>query len=196
MKAKHTLGFRKFHKNIKTEYWKPVTGTVYSPFDPGLKISGQPMRFILNLNEPDPFKAEHFKFLGRWIHSSLSEHKIKLKIWDMIMGDFCTVDQSLVNGFMKLWIYQFYLLSHLSWPFLVYDFDGTFILDLQKQSNAFLKKWAGINKSAENGLLFRSKENYGLGLTSIVDHFERMQLIKCSLLQNSVDNDIQQLYKI
>jgi len=202
MKAKPnkcvTLGFmiRKFHKNIKMEYFKPVTDTIYSPFDPGLKINGQPMRFILNLNEPDPFKAEHFKFLGRWIHYFLSEHKIKLKIWDTIMGDFCTVDQSLVNGFMKLWIYQFYLLSHLSWPFLVYDFDRTFILDLQKQSNAYLKKWAGINKSAENGLLFRSKENFGLGLTSIVDHFERMQLIKCTLLQNSVDSDIQQLYKM
>ena len=150
MKAKPnkcvTLGFRKFHKNIKTEYFKPVADTIYSPFDPGLKISGQPMRFILNLNEPDPFKAEHFKFLGRWIHYCLSEHKIKLKIWDTIMGDFCTDDQSLVNGFMKLWIYQFYLLSHLSWPFLVYDFDHTFILDLQKQSNAFVFQEMGWNQ--------------------------------------------------
>ena len=32
----------------------------------------------------------------------------------------------------------------LSWPFLVYDFDRSFILDLQKQSNAFLKQWAKI----------------------------------------------------
>ena len=96
MKAKPnkcvTLGFRKFHKNIKMEYFKPVTDTIYSPFDPGLKINGQPMRFILNLNEPDPFKAEHFKFLGRWMHYCLSEHKIKLKIWDTIMGDFCTTN--------------------------------------------------------------------------------------------------------
>ena len=84
------------------------------------------------------------------------------------MADFCTVNQSLVNGFMKLCICQFYLLS---WLFLVYDFDRTCILDIQKQSNAFQKKWAGINKSAENGLLFRSKENFGLGLTSIVDNY-------------------------
>ena len=76
-----TLGFRNFHRNIKTEYFKPVTDTIYSPFDPGLKIRCQPMCFILNLNEPDAFKAEHFKFLGCWIHYFLSEHKIKLKIW-------------------------------------------------------------------------------------------------------------------
>ena len=81
-----------------------MTDIIFSPFDPGLKISGQPMHFILNLNEPDPFKAEHFKFLGRLINYFLAEHKIKLKIWDTIMGDFCEVDQSSVNSFMKLWI--------------------------------------------------------------------------------------------
>jgi len=81
------------------------------------------------------------------------------------MGDFCTVDQSLVNGFMKQWIYQFYLLS-LS--FLVYDFDRTFILDLQKQSNAFLKKWAGINKSAEMVYFFVRKKISALVLLQLL----------------------------
>ena len=52
-----------------------------------------------------------------------------------------------------------------------------------------------MSKSADNGLLFRSKENFGLGLTSIVDHFERMQVIKCSLLQNSIDPSVQTIYK-
>ena len=52
-----------------------------------------------------------------------------------------------------------------------------------------------MSKSADNGLLFCSKENFGLGLTSIVDHFERMQVIKCSLLQNSIDPSVQTIYK-
>ena len=57
-----------------------------------------------------------------------------------------------------------------------------------------LKRWAGIGKSVDNGLLFRSKKNFGLGLTAISDHYKRMQLTKCQLLRNSKDPCIQQLY--
>jgi len=190
-----TLGFRKFDKKIKNEKFKPVLDTIYSPFDPCLTINEQPMRFIFNPEDSDTFKAEHFKFLGRWIHYRLSEHKIKTKIWDTILKDFDTVDNSLVNGFMKLWIYQFYILAQLSWPFLIYDFNRSFVVDLQREVNSLLKKWAGIYRSSDNGLLFRSKEHFGLGLTSIIDHFEKMQLIKCSLLQNSIDPTVQLLYR-
>ena len=63
-----TLGFRKFDKKIKNEKFKPVLDTIYSPFDPCLTINEQPMRFIFNPEDSDTFKAEHFKFLGRWIH--------------------------------------------------------------------------------------------------------------------------------
>ena len=44
--------------------------------------------------------------------------------------------------------------------------------------------------------MFRSKENVGLGITSLTDHFERMQLIKCELLQSSVDLTVQKLYNV
>ena len=126
------------------------------------------MRFIFNPEDSDTFKAEHFKFLGRWIHYRLSEQKIKTKIWDTILKDFQTVDNSLVNGFMKLWIYQFYILAQLSWPFLIYDFNRSFVVDLQREVNTLLKKWAGIYRSSDNGLLFHSKEHFRLGLHQLL----------------------------
>ena len=96
---------------------------------------------------------------------------------------------------MKLWLYQFYVLSHLSWPFLINDLDLSFAQDLQRNVNMTLKNWAGISKSVDNGLMFRSKKNFGLGLTAIADHYQKMQLIKCQLLQNSKDPTIRELYK-
>ena len=42
------------------------------------------------------------------------------------------------------------------------------ILDVQKQSNAFLNKWGEINKSAENGLLFASKKTLALVLLQLL----------------------------
>ena len=57
-------------------------------------------------------------------------------------------------------------------------------------------KWDGIYLRVDNRLLFQSKENFGLGLTSIIDHYERIQLIKCELLQNSIYLTVQKLYHI
>ena len=75
------------------------------------------------------------------IHASLIKH---IKI----------VENLQINGFMKLWLYQFYVLSRLSWPFLIYDFDKSFVLEMQKTINPKLKGWAGVSLRVENGLLF------------------------------------------
>ena len=84
MKAKPTkcvaLGFKVFDKKIKNERFTPITNTVYAPFDPGVSIDGKHMKFIVNPAEKDPFKANHFKFLGRWINPLLQEKDIKSKI--------------------------------------------------------------------------------------------------------------------
>ena len=181
------LGLKMF-QGSKNERFTPISKTVYSPFDPQLSINGQPIKFIVSPTEKDPFKATHFKFLGRWIHFSLSEEKIKERIRASLIEDINIVENSRIHGFMKLWLYQFYVLSRLSWPFLIYDFDKIFVLEMQKTINPKLKGWAGVSIRVENGLLFRAQENFGLGITSIFDHFQRMQLIKCDLLQNSVDD--------
>jgi len=166
MKAKPTkcvaLGFKVFDKKIKNERFTPITNTVYAPFDPGVSIDGEHMKFIVNPAEKDPFKANHFKFLGRWINPLLQEKDIKSKIRSLFLKDIETIQNSKVNGFMKLWLYQFYAISHLSWPFMINDLDRSFSLDLQAEVNVQLKRWAGIGRSVDNGLLFRSKLNLDL----------------------------------
>ena len=66
MKAKPTkcvaLGFKVFDMKIKNERFTPITNTGYAPFDPGVSIDGEHMKFIVNPAEKDPFKANHFKF--------------------------------------------------------------------------------------------------------------------------------------
>ena len=190
------LGFKVFDKKIKNEKFVPISDTVYAPFDPGLLIDGQPVQFIVNQGSvKDPLKANHFKFLGRWLNPLVNEDDIKKKINTLLTEDMNLIENSKVNGFMKLWLYQFYCLAHLSWPFMINDLTRSFALELQAEINLKLKKWAGIGRTVDNGLLFHSKQNFGLGLTSLSDHYQRMQLVKCELLQNSHDTTIQQLYK-
>ena len=191
------LAFKMFHKATSRELYKPISDTMYSAFDPCLVIDNQPIRFLINPKEEDVFKSEHFKFLGRWINGrNLSEEHIKTRVKTALLQDFSLIEQSKINGFMKLWLYQFYVLSHLSWPFLSHDFDRSFVSSLQSLIGKYLKRWAGISKSADTGVLFRSKDNFGLGLTSILDHFIKMQLIKYDLFQNSPDDSIRTLISV
>ena len=199
MKAKPgkcvAVGFKMFEKKIKNEKYTPLANTVYSPFDPRLIINGQQIKCLVNPSEPDPFKAHHFKFLGRWLNPILSEKEIKEKINSALLKDMESIRLSKVNGFMKLWLYQMYVLPRLSWPFMINDLDRSFALDLQRAINLTLKKWAGVYRTTENGVLFCSKKHFGLGLTSISDHYQRMQLVKCDLLRTSEDPSVKELYK-
>ena len=154
MKAKPSkcvaLGFKLFGKMIKKEQFTPFFDTVYSPFDPKITIDGHLMKFIVNPNEPNPFKATHFKFLGRWLNPMTNEKDIKKQIISLLTKDIETIQSSKLNGFMKFWLYQFYALSHLSWPFLINDLDKHFSLALQRMINRQLKSWAGISRTVDN----------------------------------------------
>ena len=114
-------------KRIEKEQFTPFFDTVYSPFDPKITIDGHLMKFIVNPNEPNPFKATHFKFLGRWLNPMTNEKDIKKQIISLLTKDIETIQSSKLNGFMKLWLYQFYALSHLSWPFLINDLEKSFL---------------------------------------------------------------------
>ena len=48
------------------------------------------------------------------------------------------IDKQHLNGFMKMWLYQHYVLSFLTWPFMVYDFSVTKVLGLESIANRFL----------------------------------------------------------
>jgi hypothetical protein len=200
MKAKPkkcvAVGFRQFDPRSDSGKYTALTRTKYSAYDPRISIAGHQMRFMVDLGVSSSSLAhDHFKFLGRWIHVSLSEEKVKMFVKSALLKDVEKVDKSGVNGLMKLWLYQFYLLARLSWPFLVHDFCHSFAVELQDLIKTKLKKWALLYKGADLGSLFRSRETAGLGLTSIVYHFEKMQIIKCSILNKSQDTNVQLVYK-
>ena len=168
----------------------------YAPFDPELSIAGKPIRFILDKSNPDKFKGEHFKFLGNFIHYDLDGEPLKTKIKVSMEDDLRRVDQSLVNGFMKAWLYQYYVLQRLTWPFFVHQFNlgKNFVTHMESTATKYLKLWIGITRSSDNGVLYRSKENFGLGLTSVLDHFTRMQIVQCQLLSKSPCEDVKEVY--
>ena len=189
-----SLAFRQFDPRTESSKYIPYSDTKYTAYDPLLTIDGHPIQFIANPSI-DGFKGKHFKFLGRWIQVLLRGGDIQVRVRSLFQEDINIIEKSKVNGLMKLWLYQFYVLAHLSWPFLVQDFPLSFALELEKSVSVRLKKWAGIYRSADVGLLFRSRKLFGLGLTSVSAHLKHMQVIRCSLLKYSVDDNIRLLYE-
>ena len=97
------------------------------PFDPNLKIAGTKLRFIVNSEmDPDSLQSDHFKELGRWISVDLKEDKMKAEITRRVSTDLETIDQSGVNGLCKLFLYEHFVVSRLSWVFLVHDLSLSF----------------------------------------------------------------------
>ena len=188
-----SFGLRKFDPRTESSCFVPLTDKVYTAFDPLLVIDNQPIRSIADVSASS-FKDTHFKFLGRWFSRDLTETEIRGRVQAAFLEDIKLIQNSKVNGLMKLWLYQFYALAHLSWPFMVHDFAKSFSVELQKLVSVTLKRWAGLYKSADVGTLYRSRKAFGMGLTSVTSHFERMQIIKCSLLKHSSDTVISSMY--
>ena len=201
----------------KIEYTK-FQATDYSPFDPLLTIAGQKIGFMVTQctrctrgpncpsgsccscsschTEPNPLAHDHFKFLGRRIGVSLNEFKTEPFVRKQFKTDIERTNKTGLNGLMKLWLYQHFIISRLSWPFVVHDFSFSFAKTLEKSISVQLKKWAGLFKGADTGALFRSRDNFGLQLTSVADHFVRMQLIRCCLLANSSDPSVVEVFQL
>ena len=106
------------------------------------------------------------------------------------------VDEDLVNGLMKLWIYEHYIIAKSCWTLLVHDFNHDFVSkDIQQPTNVYLRRWAGLFRSSDQGILYRPRNQLGLNLTSVTVQFERMKVIRCHLLKYSSDPDIVAVYE-
>ena len=88
------IGFKLFSKNSKTETYIPLAKKSFAPFDPCLTIDGKPIPYIINSQEKYPFKAEHFKFLGRWTHPLLKEKYIQIKLQLCVNEDLRLIEDS------------------------------------------------------------------------------------------------------
>ena len=56
------------------------------------------------------------------------------------------MDQDLVNGLMKAWLFQFSIIPSLAWPFQIYDFPLNFAKNLDVLACRFLKASLGLHK--------------------------------------------------
>ena len=139
---------------------------------------------------------DKFKFLGRLFRYDLKDGPQEDLVRENFLLRLKAVDQDLVNGLMKAWLFQFSIIPSLAWPFQVYDFPLDFAKKLDVLACRYLKAWIGLHKKADTGILFRARANFGLGLSRPSLLLKQLQLVKLQLVKHSQEGTEGQLHKL
>ena len=186
--------FRQFRKSAPPSKYTKEGDAIYSAYDPQLTIAGQRMKFLM---QDTSFKGSHFKFLGRWLNEKLSDREVKSSFLRKLHELLGIVESDPLDGFSRLWLYQHFVLGMVSWPLLIQDFNHDFVkTQITRPCGVFLRRWAGVFKSIDAGCLYRRKDRFGLGLTSLTTYFEKLQVIKLHLVKHSPDPHVAALYEM
>ena len=119
---------------------------------------------------------------------------MRTKVQDKLTKMLQRVNSDPVGNMGKLWIYEHLVVAKLSWKFTIYTFPITFAKHLQTMAKPFLKKWAGVTRSANNTILFRSRNKGGLNTTSLDTKLKCAQLVKFHQLKYSIAPSTQLIY--
>ncbi|XP_072020302.1 uncharacterized protein [Amphiura filiformis] len=135
------------------------------------------------------------RFLGKLIFKDMKDKEIRESVKHKLTDMLKRTDKSLLNGIMKLWIYNNAILPKMTWEFTIYNFPNTYIEGLEATCTKYLKKWAGINRCTTNSALYRNRKKYGLHLTRLTTSVKYMQVTKHHFNKYSIDGKTQTLYK-
>ena len=119
-----------------------VTG--YDRFNPcqDLSIAGGRIQY---LDDGD------FKYLGRLLNTTASEITSRTQLQAKLKTLLSIVDDSLLPGTSRLWLYHHFVMPKLSWAFLTLDLTLTFVKKLQAMAVAFLKKMVWSASLCQHG---------------------------------------------
>ena len=177
---------RKFSKEGNNLGFVPLTNKVYSQYDPRLTIQGKAIPCLNN---------ESFRMLGKKLAGSSDRADSKALLKSKLTDYLDKVDQSMLTGIQKSWIYQHLIIPSVTWELSVYEYPISFIEELNNIITKYLKRWLKITKSADKSIIYRSKEHFGLSIPNIVSNFKKAQMAKEFKMKTSKDQSVKKLYK-
>ena len=135
-----------------------------------------------------------FKFLDRRIDFKGGTPSLDTVVERFILPcDVNKVDQQPISNIKKAWIYEYYLTSRLTWPFLVYDFNKTLLLKLDADVIRQLKSWLRLARGADSSTLFRRQQCFRMNFKKPSELYKHLCVTKQQILSNSQDNLITSL---
>jgi len=108
------------------------------------------------------------------------------------------IDKCLIDRAMKCWIYNFTVISKLSWWFTVGDLSVSFSKFLHRIVLPYLKRWCGLPKSGANSavLFVGSRQHLGLSLRRTYTVYKAMQVVRRGILKKSKDPLVRHVFQM
>ena len=104
------------------------------------------------------------------------------------------VDQCPLTCHQKLRLYKAGICPRLSWLLLIEELPITWVeRELEATATRFLKKWAGLAKSANTALLYLPTRLGGLNFPALTSLYKRLQVSRQSQLLMSPDGSVRLL---
>jgi hypothetical protein len=182
-----SFAMRRFIRDGTTQF-EQVQTTAHSSFDPRLQLNGAAFKFIGDDRTP-------FKFLGQLIWFDLSDDVARERLAGRLGELLELVHSQPLDSWMKVWLYNFYVVSKLSWMLMIYDLPLTFVTKLEAACTRRLKEWLHIIPSCTTPILYLPRRYHGMGLQNITVFFKRLQVIRQHLLKHSSDESVRQLHE-
>ena len=93
----------------------------YVSFDPDLEIGGEKLAYL---------GGKPIKFLGHWIYINLDDSETRRMIEAKLIGLLDKVDDSVINGIMKCWIYNHLGTNKVAGDLMIYNLPISFVKHL------------------------------------------------------------------
>jgi hypothetical protein len=170
------------------------------PVDAGLTIESDgksyPMARISDVAYGGGAKDPWFKFLGRYLIEELTEMKAKALLLEIVTEAGKKLENQPLKGAQKVWIWDSYVMSKISWLLLIHDIPPTFVgIELQPIQNRWFRLWLGIPKKGTNiSIFYRSREHHGLQLKEMSSWHKQNRLIRNHILASSPDPQVKAIH--
>ena len=139
-------------------------------------------------------EAGSFRFLGMPIRVSRNIHEARVSLRDSLVRMMESIDQVAVTRHQKLHLYKQGVCPRLNWPLLVEEFPLSWLTkELQPVVTRYLKKWAGLTRSAKTSILYLPVRKGGLGLPSLTSVYKKQQASRQVQLSMSHDRGVRQI---
>ena len=156
-----------------------LQGSTGRPINPQLHLSGDTIPYPAN---------GPVKFLGMQIHIPHDTTNAKESLVNHLKQMLDRVDACSVTRHQKLCLYKAGICPWLSWLLTTKELPITWDeWQLEAMATRYLKKWAGLARSANTALLYLPQKKGGMNLPSLTSLYKRFQVSRQSQLLMSRD---------
>ena len=153
--------------------------------DPHLSIQNQTIPFI---------GSGSIKFLGMTIQVPANQSETKIALKTNLERMLKAVDAAPVTRRQKLRLYKAGICPRLTWLLTIQELPITWVeRQLETTATRFVKKWAGLAKSANTALLYLPQRMSGLNLPSLSALYKQLQVSRQCQLLTSADACVRHL---